>query len=109
ASSVKLPGKKGQASQNHALVFGEEIVAPVERRAQRLLARQRRAGTASQQPEAVTQARTDLLDRQRPDAHRGHTQPERNPVEMYAKLGDDRGTRSSQAEVGLLPPRALDE
>ena len=50
------PGEDRQAAQDHALHGGEQFVAPVERRAQRLVARQRRALAAGQQTEAVVQA-----------------------------------------------------
>ena len=48
-------GKGRQASARYALGLGQQPIAPVERRAQCLLARQRRADSAGEQPEAVVQ------------------------------------------------------
>ena len=56
-------GEDRQPPEYCALLLCEQIEAPVERRAQRLLARQRSVGSTGEQPEAVIETSTDLLDR----------------------------------------------
>ena len=63
ASSVKPPAKTARRRSSACSSVGEQLVAPVDRRAQGLLARQRRARPAGQQPEAVREPACDLLDR----------------------------------------------
>jgi hypothetical protein len=43
------------------------------------------------------------------DSRRGEFEHQRNPIEMNAKLRDDRGTRLRQSEALLMPPRPIDE
>jgi hypothetical protein len=50
---VEAAGKNRQPPQHDALVLGQQIVAPVERGAQRLVTRQRGARSAREQPEAI--------------------------------------------------------
>src|SRR5262249_591541 len=53
----KAACENGQTPQHHALGFGKVLVAPVERRAQRLVPRQCGAPAVRQEPEAIVQAR----------------------------------------------------
>ena len=95
--------------EHRALVRLEQVVAPVERRAQRLLARKRRAAPAGEQLEAVLQADVDLVDRQRVRARRSELERERNAVEVVADGRDRRRGAFRQPEGGLLQADALDE
>ena len=58
-------GEDGQAPEEHALLAGEQVVAPVDGGAQRLLARARRAAATGQDVEAVAEACRDLVERER--------------------------------------------
>ncbi len=94
ASSVKPPGEDREARNSARSGSVEQVVAPVDQRAQRLLARQRGAVAAGQQAEAIVQARRDALDRQRAHARGGELERERNAVQPPADVGD-RGARSA--------------
>jgi hypothetical protein len=59
----KAAGEDCQPPQHGALLRGQQVVAPVEGCAQRLLSRRRGARSAREQFETVVQARADLLDR----------------------------------------------
>ena len=56
-------GEDRQPSQHCALLFAQEVETPIKGCSQRLLARQRHAGTAGEKLEAIVQMGTDLLDR----------------------------------------------
>ena len=80
-------GEDRQPPQQRPLRLGQQVVAPVERRPQRLLARQRGPAAAGQQPEAVVQPPGDLLDRQRPARARP---PARSPAGCRPAAGRPR-------------------
>jgi hypothetical protein len=69
------------------LFLGEQVVAPVDRRAQRLLPRVGVAATP-EQVEALREALEDLSRRQRLGARGGELNGERQLVEPDAELGD---------------------
>ena len=71
-----------QPPQHHALVFRKQVIAPVERRAQRLLTRQRGTRSAREQSEAITQTSIDLLDRQGAGARGSEFQRQRNAIKV---------------------------
>ena len=58
-------GEHGQPAQEQALRLAQQVIAPVQRRAERLLARQGSAATAGQQAKAVVEPRPQLVERQR--------------------------------------------
>ena len=103
ASSVKPPAKTRQAAEEHALLAGEQVVAPLDRGAQRLLARARRAAAGGEDVEAVAQPRRDLLQRQRGHARRGQLDGQRHAVQAPADLLD---RRLRPRSVGLKPGSA---
>jgi hypothetical protein len=66
-------GENGQTTQHHTLGFGKELIAPVERRAQRPVPRQGRAPAARQDPETIVQERrqsphAESIDAARPSS-----------------------------------------
>ena len=71
-----------------ALLAREQVVAPVDRGPQRLLAGQRGAAAGAEHVEAVAQARRDLLERQRGRARRGELDRQRHAVQTPADLPD---------------------
>ena len=54
-------GEDRQTIEHESLVVAEEVIRPVDRAPQRLVAFHRTAGTAAQQPELVVEPRRDLL------------------------------------------------
>ena len=78
----------------HVLGLVEQVPAPVDHRAQRLVARQRRTAAAGEQPEPVVQAAGDLRRGHRAQAGGGQLDRQRHAVEPAAD-GEHR------AEVGL--------
>ena len=78
---VATAGEHRQPLEHALLVVEEELVAPVDDRAQRLLARERGARPAGEQAEPIVQAGGDLRDRERAGAGRRELDGERQPVE----------------------------
>ena len=110
AASVQPPAKTASRRSERPLRLGQQVVAPVERRPQRLLARQRRPAAAGQQPEAVVQPRGDLLDRQRPHPRRRQLERQRDAVQPPADRGHRRRVRRrSSANPAGRAGRPLDE
>ncbi len=83
-------GEHGQTIEHALLVLEEQVVAPLDHGAERLLARQRGADAAGQQPEPVVEPRGELSDGDGPGAGGGQLDREREAVEPGADLGDDR-------------------
>jgi len=99
----------GELYEERLLVRPEQAVAPVDRRAKRLLSRRQIARAAGEELEALLQP-----GEQRPRGEElrpggGELDREREPVETDADLGNRRRVRVRDREVGLhgLPP--LDE
>ena len=78
-------GEDGQAPEEHALLAGEQVVAPLDRGAQRLLARARGAAAGGEHVEAVAQPRRDLVERERRHARRGQLDGQRHAVEAAGR------------------------
>ena len=92
-------GEDAQAAEEHALLAGEQLVAPLDRGAQRLLARARRAAAGGEDVEAVAQARRDLIQRQGRHAGRGQLDGQRHAVQAPADLVDRRPVVVGGAEA----------
>ena len=84
-------------------------MAPIERPAQCLLARQCCAVAVGQQFEAIIQPGIDLLDRQGAHTRSRQFERQRYAVEMDAQLRHCGRVRSRQLELGLMALRSLDE
>ncbi|MFY4695353.1 hypothetical protein [Burkholderia glumae] len=80
--------ERREPPQQRAALAIEQREAPVERGAQRLVARQRGAKTARQQREPVGQPLVDAVDAEADDARGGQLDRERNAVEAAADLAD---------------------
>ena len=93
-------GEHRQPPQQRPLRLGEQVVAPVDQRPQRLLAGQRRAAAAGQQPEAVVQPRRDLLHRQRLHPRRRQLDRQRDAVQPLADLRHGRRVLLRECELG---------
>ena len=93
-------GEGGEPGEGLLLGRCEQLVAPVDRRAQRALALGQVSGAAGQQRQALRQALEDLAGRERLDARGGELERERQIVEATADLRD----RFVALEVGLDRP-----
>jgi hypothetical protein len=98
-----------EPAQQHALRRREQRVAPVERRAQRLLVRQRGLVAFGEEPHAVVQPRGDVVDRERAHARGGELDRERDALEPPADLAYGPGIPGRDAESRFHRRGALDE
>ena len=103
---VAAAGEHRQPLEDALLVVEEQLVAPVDDGAQRLLAGQRRARPAGQQPEPIVQPGGDLGDRERPGAGGRQLDGERQTVESGADVGDRRVVRRRRARAARRRPVA---
>ena len=84
----EIPGKYSELPQDPRLRLREQIVAPVERRAQRLLPGQRRSPARRQEFEPVVQQGRDVRRPEHHRARRGKLDRERNAIQPPANGGD---------------------
>src|SRR5690348_6247632 len=94
----RLGVSEGEASREHAqppqqdsLVSSQQLVTPVDRGLQRLVARQCGATSTDEQAEPVAQSLEDLLDAQDAGADRGELERERQAVEAPTEVGNGGG------------------
>ena len=80
-----------ESTQQRAFWRVEQLVAPVDRRPQRLQPRQRPALAACPPGEAVGKLSRNALDRQNADARGGQLDRERDAIEVLADLGHTGG------------------
>ena len=99
----------GKARVERLFVLREQGMAPVDRRAQRLVATGRVRVAAGQETEAMIQPIKDLLDRHDCDARGRQFQGQRNAVEPHAKPGKGCRLRWVQPELGSSVLCPLDE
>ena len=90
-------------------VFGEEVMAPIDGLAQRLVPRNGDPARAGEQPEAIIEPRGNLLHRQGADPCSGELDRERNPVQAPADLRDGWSVAFSDSEVRHRGDGPLDE
>src|SRR5207247_11200587 len=83
-------GEYAKAPEQRAFRLRQEVVAPVDRGLERLVARQRRATSAGEQGEAVAQPLEDLLHAEDSCSHSRQLDGEGQAVEAAAEI-DDRG------------------
>ena len=100
ALTVAPPGERREACEALLLSFAEQVVAPVDGRAQRLLACGRVAGAGAERIERVVQAFGDLARRQQSAARRRQLDGQRQAVEAPAYLRDRPALASSRSKPG---------
>ncbi|MGY4299652.1 hypothetical protein ACVWXN_007747 [Bradyrhizobium sp. i1.4.4] len=88
---VEVTGEDGKPAQHEALGVGQEPVAPVQRRLQRLLPRRRGALALPEQIEAFVEQCGRLLQSVGLDPAGGELDRQRHAVELAADPCDDRG------------------
>ena len=98
-----------QPREHPLLVVEQQVVAPVDDGLQGLLARQRRARAAGQQPEPVVQAGEDLVGRERTRAGGRQLDRQRQAVEAGADLADRPGEVVGELEASTGGRRSGDE
>ena len=92
-------GEVRQPSQQHLLPLRQQVVAPVDRGAQRPLAWRRGPVPERQQPEPVGHPHPDLVDGERADPGSGQLDRQRDPVEGTAKFRDGAGVFRGERET----------
>jgi hypothetical protein len=98
-----------QSLQEALLGLVEQVVGPVDRRAQRLVAFDRPTTTAAEHPEAVIQTRRELARGQGHDSRRRELDRKGDSVEASAHLRDRVRVRMVESEVLTRRAGALDE
>ena len=110
AASMVQPPAKTASRRNSACSSGvEEIVAPGDGIAHRLLPGRQGPRPSRQQRQALLQALEQRLRWQHLDEGGGQFNGQRQPIEARADLGHGRGVGSGHREVGFHRLRPLDE
>ena len=100
----------GEAREERLLLRGQEVVAPLDRGAQRPVPLGHTgARLGLQELEPLAQAHEDLARREQLDPCGGQLERERQPVQAHAELGDRLGVRLGELEVGPRIAGAIDE
>jgi hypothetical protein len=102
-------GKEGEEHEEALLAGLEEVVAPLDRRPERLLALGQVAGPAAEELQAVSEAVAESLGREEVQARRGQLDGQRQAIETPADLEHRGGVVVGQAEVGSHGPGPFDE
>jgi hypothetical protein len=84
----EISGKHGKVAQHPRLRLRQQVIAPIERRAQRLVPRQRRPPAGGQKFEPVIQQRGDLRRPHHDGVGRGEFDRERDAVQSPADRGN---------------------
>ena len=102
---MQPPRKTASRAKSCCSSAVEQVVAPLDRRAQRPLALGQVAGAAGEQRQPLVEPLEELLGRERLDARGGELEREREVVEAAADLGDG----LVGLEVGLDRARPREE
>jgi hypothetical protein len=102
-------GEGREPSQQHAFRLAQQVVAPVDGSAKRLLAPWGGPAACRQQSEAVVQVRGDLSRAEQRGARRGQLARQRHAVEPAARLTYRRRVLGGQRERRQRTRRPLDE
>ena len=102
-------GEHAAPAQDRALGGGEQVVAPLDRGPERLVARQGGAAAAGEQAEPVVQAVEDLFRREDPGPDRGELDGQRQAVEPADQAGHCRLVSGGQLERARGRGRPLGE
>ena len=99
----------GEAREARLLAVAQQLVAPVDGRAQRVVAGGRVASGGAGSAECHVQTFGDLGGRQQPAAGRGELDRQRQPVDAPADLRDRGSVAVAQIKRGIVGTRPLDE
>jgi len=106
---IEGAGEDAEMSECTLFPLIEQVIAPVQRRLERLLAYRHRGWSSHQQPEAVDEARQHLLERHVSEACGGKLQSQRDSVQAAAQLGHGRCILVGQQQGPVDEPGPLDE
>ncbi len=106
---VEPAGEDGQPAEEHRLVRLQQVVAPLQGRGQRLLARRCGVAPVAEDPEPVVEPLRDRRRAQSPEPARCELERERQPVEAEADARDVLGHVLVEREPRRRRSRALDE
>ena len=107
--AVERAGEHTEAVEDEALAFGEQLVGPVDRRPQRLMALDGAPPPAGEEPEALVEQRRDLRRAHRHGTRRRELDRKGHAVETPADLGHGREVGGRHGEVGLGRSGPFDE
>ena len=101
STQVEAAGEHGERPQHPPLWLVQEVVAPIDGCAERLLARHDRAQLGRQEAEPIVEPLRDLDDTQRAQAGGGKLDRQRDAVKVAADLGDHLRVAVAEGEGGL--------
>ena len=104
---VEALGEHRKPSQQLPLGRGEQRIGPVHRRPKGLLAFDRGAASACEQPETLIQPVAELSQRQRAQPGRGELDGQRHAVQSSADRHDKRGSLRIEGQVDALRTRPV--
>ena len=102
-------GEHSQPAQQDPFRGAEQLMAPIERRVQSLMARQRRSPAAGQDAEPFVEPGGERGEAERKDVRRGQFQRQRDAVEPSADRHHRRRVRIVEPERGIGRADAFDE
>ena len=105
---LEAAGEDREPTKQRPLVRLEQVVAPLQRRRERLLPRRRRVAHAAEHAEAVVEPLRDRRRTERPQAAGGELERERQAVEAKADTGNVHRVLLVEREAGRRR-RPLDE
>ena len=100
----EAPGEHRQPPQHDPFGVWQQVMAPVQRRAQRLVARQRRPATASQQGKAIVKTCQDMFDPQRNRPCGSKFDRQRHAVEPSANRANHLKRLVPRVDIGAQSP-----
>jgi hypothetical protein len=98
-----------EATEHRAFPIRQQVIAPVDRCLERLLARQHRPRATGEQAETIVEARGDLFDGQPAHARRRELDRERDSLESVTDLRHSGRVVARDREVRSRPRRAVEE
>src|SRR5262249_36950961 len=105
----KTAGENADAREEALYFDVQEIVAPIECRAKRLLPLRPVARYAAKHVRALVEPREECLRGQQPHARGRELDGERQAVQSHTELGDRRSVLLRHGEARVGGPRALDK
>ena len=104
-----MTNENGEPAKHHALQFGQEPEAPIQRGLQGLLTRRRGSRPQPQQRQTLIEKRGGLLQSIGFDASGRQFDCERHAVKLSTDACDDQGFRIADVQTRAARHRALDE
>jgi hypothetical protein len=106
---LEAVGEDRQPAPEDAFALGQQLEAPIDRGVQRLVPAAGGPAARAQQPEAIPEPVDYMVHGQRPQAHGGQLDGQRNALEAAAELRDGVRVASVDLEARLNGRRPLQE